>query len=134
MILGPKHVPGTPDPPRPIGNDGLAIFATDRAGWDAAKYQLQYGKVPRTGGFYHDLSIQDAIKEWAPPNVANDPTNQNDPKAYAAKIRQLTGLDPTRLIKNLSPAELNAVVLALQTIEIWEPGSCEPAPCREFLM
>ena len=93
-----------------IGSDGrFAIFPTEEMGRKAADTLLK-------GKSYANLSAADAIKKWAP-------SNENDPKAYAARIAQQTGLDMNKKYADMSPDEQAKFLDAMNKVEGGRAGS-----------
>jgi len=87
-----------------IGSDGrFAIFPTEEMGRKAADTLLK-------GKSYANLSAAEAINKWAP-------SNENDPKAYANRIAQQTGLDMNKKYSDMSPAEQSKFLDAMNKVE-----------------
>lgn len=66
---------------------------------------------------YNNLSILNAIKQYAP--VADN----NDPVRYANTISRKTGLDVNRILNTLNDAEIRKVADIIQQVEGWIPGT-----------
>jgi hypothetical protein len=93
-----------------IGSDGrFAIFPTEEMGRKAADTLLK-------GKSYANLSAAQAINKWAP-------SNENDPKAYANRIAQQTGLDMNKSYADMSPAEQAKFLDAMTKVEGGRAGS-----------
>lgn len=88
---------------------GFAVFPDEVTGFDALLALLRTDT-------YQKLSIEDAIKRYAPPS-------ENDTAAYERNIRRLTGLDTTKTLNTLSAGELEKVARAIRTIEGWSAGT-----------
>jgi len=93
-----------------IGSDGrFAIFPTEEMGRKAADTLLK-------GKAYANLSAAQAINKWAP-------SNENDPKAYAASIAKQTGLDMSKRYSDMSPAEQSKFLDAMNKVEGGRAGT-----------
>ena len=93
-----------------IGSDGrFAIFPTEEMGRKAADTLLK-------GKSYANLSAAAAINKWAP-------SNENDPKAYAANIAKQTGLDMNKRYVDMSPQEQAKFLDAMNRVEGGRSGS-----------
>ena len=93
-----------------IGSDGrFAIFPTEEMGRKAADTLLK-------GKSYANLSAAQAINKWAP-------STENDPKAYAARIAQQTGLDMNKRYADMSPQEQAKFLDAMNRVEGGRAGS-----------
>ena len=93
-----------------IGSDGrFAIFPTEEMGRKAADTLLK-------GKSYANLSAAAAINKWAP-------SNENDPKAYAANIAKQTGLDMNKRYVDMSPQEQAKFLDAMNRVEGGRAGS-----------
>lgn len=93
-----------------IGSDGrFAIFPSEEQG-RAAQDALLKSKN------YANLSLQDAIKRYAP-------SNENDPKSYANQIMKSTGIDTSKTYASLTPEEQSKVLDAMKRIEGGRAGS-----------
>jgi hypothetical protein len=93
-----------------IGSDGrFAIFPTEEMGRKAADTLLK-------GKSYANLSAAQAINKWAP-------SNENDPKAYAARIATQTGLDMNKRYADMSPQEQAKFLDAMNRVEGGRAGS-----------
>ena len=93
-----------------IGSDGrFAIFPTEEMGRKAADTLLK-------GKNYANLSAGAAIAKWAP-------SNENDPKAYAASIAKATGLDMGKKYADMSPQEQAKFLAAMTKVEGGRAGS-----------
>jgi hypothetical protein len=102
-----------------IGRAGRwAIFPDEDTGFNAILDRLQSGS-------YEHRTIREAIHAWAPA------TDRNDPVAYVAFVRRLTGLDPSLRLDSLPGEGLEAVANAIRTVEGSSPGeivTCSPQP------
>ena len=88
----------------------FAVFPDEKTGFEAIKALMKTEK-------YAKLSVADAMKRYAP---ASDPSN--DPAAYAAKIKQETGIESTRIMNTLNGSELEAFAQAIRKVEGWKEG------------
>ena len=88
---------------------GFAVFPDVESGRDALSSLLG-------GASYINLTISAAISRYAPPN-------ENDTANYERLIARLTGLDVTRKLSELTPAEFSQVVSAIETIEGYVVGN-----------
>jgi hypothetical protein len=93
-----------------IGSDGrFAIFPSEEQGRMAQDALLKSKN-------YANLSLQDAIKRYAP-------SNENDPKSYANQIMKSTGIDTSKTYASLTPEEQSKVLDAMKRIEGGRAGS-----------
>ena len=98
-----------------IGRAGRwAVFPDEATGIRAIESLLE----TRT---YQDRTILEGISIYAPS------TDRNDPVAYARNIQRLTGLDPTKMIRDLSTSGIHAVAQAIKRVEGWVEGTAYAA-------
>jgi hypothetical protein len=91
---------------------GFAVFPDLSTGRTALKALLRTET-------YAKLSIEDAVKRYAPPS-------ENSTNSYASKLKQLTGLDIATKLADLKDAQLDAVVSAIERLEGMIPGTEQP--------
>lgn len=87
---------------------GFAVFPDEETGMRALAALL------RSNG-YRNLTIADAIFKYAPPH-------ENNTDAYKARIRNMTGLQISLRIRDLTDAQIQRVTDAIRVIEGWTPG------------
>ncbi|MFN0117306.1 MAG: DUF3892 domain-containing protein [Elusimicrobiota bacterium] len=87
---------------------GFAIFPTYQAGRQALAALLK-------GKTYSGLTLFSAIARYAP-------SHENNTENYRKLIKKLTGLDLDKKIGNLTDAEFNSVLEAIQIIEGFTKG------------
>ncbi len=93
-----------------IDRRGLAIFASFQDGWTALHGVLRSPTYAR-------LSMADALEKYAPKGHGN-----NDPALYAKRVQELTGIDPSRQVGDLSDAELDSFMKAIEKVEGFTEG------------
>ncbi|MCP4073831.1 MAG: DUF2272 domain-containing protein [Hyphomicrobiales bacterium] len=93
------------------GGTRFAIFPSEEVGLKAIGALL-------TGPSYRNLTLQKAMERYAPPT-------ENDTNSYIAFIVSRTGIQRTDVMKDLTPAQLKAMAIAIQKHEGWVPGSEE---------
>jgi len=92
-----------------IGREGnFAIFPDEATGTAAQKALL-------LNPDYRKLSVDDAVKKWAPPN-------ENDTEKYQQRVRDWTGLKGTEKIGDLTEEQLDRFMKAQRRMEGWDPG------------
>ena len=91
---------------------GFAVFPTYEEGKAALLRLFQKSD-------FREKTIFEMVSLYAPRE------DKNDPVRYRKTLRQKTGLDLDRKLKNLSDAELAKLVTAVQAIEGFQPGSEE---------
>lgn len=95
-----------------VGDDGaFAVFPTLDAGMDA-KEDLIFAPNSK----YINLSIQDAMAKYAPPN-------ENDTHGYVQKICQATGSTPDTPLSKLNPAQRDAMLKTISKQEGFKVGN-----------
>ena len=99
------------------GSRGFAIFPSAEAGIDALKALLQSDS-------YKNLTIFEAMKRFAP-------ECENDPKAYANKIRKATGIDAAKKLHELTEDEIILVVHKIAVTEGFNRFSAVPQFMQE---
>ena len=99
------------------GSRGFAIFPSAEAGIDALKALLQSDS-------YKNLTIFEAMKRFAP-------ECENDPKAYANKIRKATGIDAAKKLYELTEDEIILVVHKIAVTEGFNRFSAVPQFMQE---
>lgn len=88
---------------------GFAVFPDEETGMAAI------GKLMRTRQ-YSGLTIAQAIARYAPPF-------ENNTAGYNKRIQELTGLDITMRVADLSDAQIAKMADAIRHIEGWTPGT-----------
>ncbi len=88
---------------------GFAVFPDEETGMRALAALL------RSNG-YRNLTIADAIFKYAPPH-------ENNTDVYKSRIRNMTGLQISLRIRDLTDAQIRRVVNAIRVIEGWHPGT-----------
>ncbi len=88
----------------------FAIFPSEEVGRQAIISLLRSPS-------YANLSIQNAMKRYAPA------ADNNDPVRYAQYISQQTGLDANRKLNTLNDTEINRVANIIKRYEGWIPGT-----------
>ncbi|HEY5234248.1 MAG TPA: DUF3892 domain-containing protein [Verrucomicrobiae bacterium] len=89
-----------------IGDDGtFAIFPDEATGRSAESALL-------AGPKYSVMSIADAVAKLTP-------KTENNTAKYIAMLKKMTGLDVTRKISDLKPAEIGSVLDAIKQLEGW---------------
>lgn len=83
---------------------GIAIFPDTQSGLNAQR-QLLFAD-PR----YVDLSLRDAIFKYAPPN-------ENDSENYVRVVQTISGVDPSKVMSEMTPEEQDAVIGAFIRME-----------------
>lgn len=93
-----------------VGQDagGFAIFPSEEAGAQAQE-ALLFG--PR----YRDLSINEAIRKYAP-------AGENDPGRYASIVSNAVGVDGATRLADLSAEQRATMLAAMRQHEGWKPG------------
>jgi hypothetical protein len=66
--------------------------------------------------FYQPLTLDEAVKKWAPPN-------ENPTALYQALVRRETGLSGNAIISSLNQSQLESVANAVRLMEGWRPGT-----------
>lgn len=93
-----------------IGDDGrFAVFPDEAKGFAAVIALLQRED-------YRDLSLNDAIFRYAPPN-------ENSSQRYVDFISRRTGIAPATRLATLGDGALRALAEGIKVIEGWKPGS-----------
>lgn len=82
---------------------GFAVFPDYQTGRQALKALLKTET-------YKTLTIEDAVKRYAPPK-------ENATDAYAKNLKKLTGLEGTTKLADLKDVQLDAVVSAIEKLE-----------------
>ena len=98
-----------------IGKAGpFAAFASYQDGRKALHYSLT--------NFYSDRRLDDVFKKYAPK------VDNNDPEHYIKLVKQFSGLDATRKVGELSDADLDKFISAIERVEGWKAGKVEQIP------
>jgi len=94
-----------------VGQDGkVAIFPNSDAGFEALGELL-------TGPLYRNLSMDDAIAQYAPPS-------ENDTAAYQAAVRRAVGVSGDTLMSSLTPDQLQSMKQVIARVEGFnQPGT-----------
>lgn len=96
-----------------IGTDGVfAIFPSYEKGTEAQIWLLKKQ-------INQNKTVFDMVDSYAPKN------DKNDPDQYRKNLRQITGLNLDRKIKDLSEKEFKQLIAAIQRIEGAKPGTEE---------
>ncbi len=98
-----------------IGQDGpFAIFPDADTGHRAMTDLLNSAD-------YRDLTLEQAIKKWAP-------ETENDSETYVANVSSWTGIARDKVLRSMSPAQIEAVASAIRRQEGWAPGTVGVVP------
>ncbi len=100
-----------------IGQDGrFAIFPDADTGHRAMTDLLNSAD-------YRDLTLEQAIKKWAP-------ESENDSETYVANVSSWTGIARDKVLRSMSPAQIEAVASAIRRQEGWAPGTVRVVPSQ----
>jgi hypothetical protein len=87
-----------------IGSDGrFAVFPSHQAGLEAMASRV-------FGGYYADLTLAQAIKEYAPPH-------ENNTKAYTAEVARRAGVSPNTKMRDVPLEKRSTVTAAMTRVE-----------------
>lgn len=89
---------------------GFAVFPNEETGMIALRELLKTET-------YSNMSIAAALHKYAPF------CDNNDPILYQKHLFNMTGVNPTRKISDLSDEEMDSVVNTIKIIEGWKPGT-----------
>ena len=104
-----------------IGDDGsFAIFPDEATGEQALTSLF-------SAASYKDLSIEDALNRYAPPN-------ENDTSAYISFVTSKTGLSSAAVIHTLTADQLGSLTDAIKAMEGWKPGDEQANQPASFLL
>ena len=93
-----------------IGNDkGMATFPSSEAGWAAMDANLKSDK-------YWNLSIDQAIRNWAPPKNAKGQVI-NPTAKYQASVRSALGVPGSTTVSSLTPQQFETLKRAIAQFE-----------------
>jgi|GEM_PF-581096 len=98
-----------------IGVGGpFAVFPDHDTGKAALKFVLL--------SVYKEKRLDKVFEKYAPS------TDNNDPEHYTKLVKKFTGLASDRTIGDLTPAELDKFMGAIERVEGWQAGKVEPIP------
>ena len=102
-----------------VGSDGrYAVFPDVQTGTQA---QMSLLKLPK----YQNLSLVDAIHQYAPPSEGNN-------ASYPQQLSQATGIPLNTKLSSLSPDQFSNMVNKMQRIEGFKGGSASATPNQQY--
>lgn len=99
---------------------GFAVFPDLEIGKEA---QISLLKIKK----YQEMAIWEVIKNYAPASDGNDPKN------YTKLVKQFTGLDPNKKLKELDDSEFSQVIKAIIRVEGFKEGEIKPIKMKKII-